>query len=107
MREGQNYYEMKKMTKTTYNPFSKKLQKLQEVGGKYGINVEILSGDKTLIPGVDPIYQYLDPNDSNRIITLADGTAGDRFIIKHNGNWNDVNYLDVRQGSTDNYTPFL
>lgn len=87
--------------KTIFNPFTKKSQYIGEgngaVGGKYGVNVETLTGDKTLVPGVDPIYQYLDPDDANRIITLdtANAKAGDRFVIKHNGNWNDLSYLDV------------
>jgi len=60
--------------KTKYNPFTKTLQYIQEsngdIGGKYGINIETLTGDKTLVPNIDPIYQYLDPDDANRVITL-------------------------------------
>lgn len=85
--------------RTIFNPFIKKPQYIQEgngdVGGKYGINVETLTGDKTLVPGVDPIYQYLDPNNVNRVITLANGKAGDRFVIIHKGNIFDTNYLEV------------
>ncbi|GAI48439.1 unnamed protein product, partial [marine sediment metagenome] len=32
------------------------------VGGLYGINVETLGAGKTLVPGTDEIYQYLDPD---------------------------------------------
>jgi len=83
---------------TIFNPFTKKLQPTQEIGGKYGINVETLTGDKTLVPGIDPVYQYLDPDDTSRTITLADGRAGARFVIKHLGNWNDISFLDVKVG---------
>lgn len=94
--------------KKIFNPFTKKPQYIQEeskadIGGKYGINVETLTGDKTLVPGVDPIYQYLDPNDVNRIITLdtTNAKAGDRFIAVHNGNWDDINYLQIMQGAIE------
>ena len=64
-------------------------------GGLYGINVETLAGNKTLTPGTDEIYQYLDEGAAIRIITLdtASATAGDRFIIRHNGVFNDTRYL--------------
>lgn len=54
-----------------------------EVGGLYGLNVQTLGADKTLTPGTDEIYQYLDEGGANRIITLATvgATAGDRFVI--------------------------
>ena len=67
-----------------------------------GINVETLSGDKTLTPGTDEMYQYLDPNGDNRVITLATSTAkaGDRFIIRHNGAYDDDHCLQVKQGGT-------
>ncbi len=73
-----------------------------EVGGKYGINVETLTGDKTLTPGTDEIYQYLDEGGANRIITLAtvEASAGDRFVIRHNGAYDDMHYLEVKQGAT-------
>ncbi|MCD6500943.1 hypothetical protein J7K42_02980, partial [bacterium] len=66
-----------------------------------GINVESLSGSKTLTPGTDEMYQYLDP-DINRVITLATTTAkaGDRFIIRHNGAYNESYYLQINQGTT-------
>ncbi len=70
-------------------------------GGLYGINVETLAGDKTLTANVDKIYQYLDEGGANRIITLATAgaTAGDRFIIRHNGAYDDTHYLEVKQAA--------
>ncbi|RLJ04402.1 MAG: hypothetical protein DRP18_04760, partial [Candidatus Aenigmatarchaeota archaeon] len=67
-----------------------------------GINVETLTGDKTLTPGTDAMYQYLDEGGANRVITLATTTAkaGDRFIIRHNGICFDSHYLQVKQGDT-------
>lgn len=72
------------------------------VGGRYGVNVETLTGDITLTPGKDYIYQHLNPEDADRVITLntANAKVGDRFFIMHNGNWDDVNYLDVQVGGT-------
>ena len=71
-------------------------------GGLYGINVETLSGNKTLTSGTDEIYQYLDEGGANRTITLdtASATAGDRWVIRHNGVYNDTHYLFVYQGAT-------
>lgn len=72
------------------------------VGGKYGINVETLSADKTLTPNTDEIYQYLDEGGATRIITIvtAGASAGDRFIIRHNGAHNDGHYLWIKQDTT-------
>ncbi|MCD6233291.1 hypothetical protein J7J81_02860, partial [bacterium] len=66
-----------------------------------GINIETLSADKTLTPGTDAMYQYLDPNGTTRTITLdtSNASAGDRFIIRHNGAYNDTRYLEVKQGA--------
>lgn len=71
-------------------------------GGLYGINVETLAGDKTLTPGTDKIYQYLDEGGANRIITLATAgaQAGDRFVIRHNGAYDDTHTLTVNQAAT-------
>lgn len=71
------------------------------VGGVYGINVEVLGAGKTLTPGTDEIYQYLDEGGANRIITLdtASATAGDRFVIRHNGVMGDAFYLQVNQAA--------
>ena len=68
-------------------------------GGLYGINVEVLGAGKTLTPGTDEIYQYLDEGGANRIITLdtASATAGDRFVIRHNGDYDDTHYLQINQ----------
>ncbi len=67
-----------------------------------GINVEILSADKTLTAGTDEQYQYLDPNGANRIITLdtASASAGDRFVIKNNGAYSITYRLQINQGAT-------
>ena len=71
-------------------------------GGLYGINVETLGAGKTLTPGTDEIYQYLDEGGADRIITLATvgATAGDRFVIRHNGAFDDTHCLEVKQGAT-------
>ena len=78
-------------------------------GGVYGINVETLSANKTLTPGVDAMYQYLDPNGSHRIIALDTATAkaGDRFIIRNNGAYDDTHYLSIRQGASTFVLDFI
>ena len=67
-----------------------------------GINVESLTGDKTLTPGVDKMFQFLNPNGANRIVYLATTTAnaGDKFIIKNNDSYSSSYYLQINQGST-------
>lgn len=72
-----------------------------EIGGLYGINVETLTGDKTLTPGTDKMYQYLDEGGADRVVTLAiaGAKAGDRFVIRHNGAYGDSYYLWVKQGA--------
>jgi len=67
-----------------------------------GINVETLSGDKTLTPGQDKMFQWLDPNGANRVITLATSTAkaGDKFIIRNDDAYNSSYYLEIKQGGT-------
>jgi len=79
--------------KTTDSPTFKSLS--------IGINIETLSGDKTLTPGTDEMYQYLDPNGSDRVITLntSNASAGDRFVIRHNGDYNSYDCLEIKQGS--------
>jgi len=68
--------------------------------GNFGINVETLTGDKTLQVGTDEMYQYLDPNGANRDITLSTSgaSAGDRFIIRNNGSYNSDDALITYQG---------
>jgi len=68
-----------------------------------GINVESLTGNKTLTPGEDAMYQYLDPNGANRIIYLATSTAkaGDRFVIRNTVSYNYEYYLSIKQGGTE------
>ena len=70
-------------------------------GGLYGINVESLTDDKTLTPGTDEIYQYLNPNGADRNITLdtSSATAGDRFVIRFTGGGSFS--LIVKQGTSD------
>ena len=70
--------------------------------GKKGVNVETLSGAKTLTVGTDEVYQYLDEGGASRIITLATAgaSAGDYFLIRHNGAYNDNHYLRIKQGAT-------
>ena len=72
------------------------------VGGLYGINVETLTADKTLTSGTDEIYQYLDEGGATRIITLdtASASAGDRWVIRHNGVVADNHYLNIKQSTT-------
>jgi hypothetical protein len=67
-----------------------------------GINVENLIGDKTLVPGTDKMYQWLNPNGANRIITLdtINARAGDRFIIRNNDDWLSPYVLEVQQEGT-------
>mgnify|MGYP000107864420 CR=1 FL=1 len=75
------------------------IENLERGAGK--INVETLSADKTLVAGTDPMYQFLDPNGANRIITLdtASAKVGDRFVIKNNGAYNTYRSLQIKQSS--------
>jgi hypothetical protein len=90
-----------------FNPFTGTLDYyvagISYIGGLYGINVETLAAAKTLTPGTDYIYQYLDEGGANRIITLATAgaTAGDIFVIRHNGDFDDTHYLQVKQAATE------
>ena len=70
-------------------------------GGKYGINVETLTGDKTLTVGTDEIYQYLDPGTTSRYVTLSTtgASAGDRFVVRHNGSYSSSYSLRVMQSA--------
>jgi len=67
-----------------------------------GINVESLSGNKTLTPGTDKMYQYLNPNGANRTITLSttNARAGDKFVIRNNAAYNISYRLQINQGAT-------
>jgi len=73
-----------------------------EIGGLYGINIEILSGNKTLMPRKNKIYQYFDEGGANRVISLSTVGAirGSLFIVKHNGDGNDTHYLDIQENGT-------
>ncbi len=76
------------------------------MGGKYCVNVETLSGNKELAPDTNCVYQYFDEGGDNRIVYLATSTAeiGDRFIIRHNGAFNDIHYFQIEDGDTS-YNP--
>jgi hypothetical protein len=88
-----------------FNPFTGTLDYYKSyisyIGGLYGVNTETLTGNKTLTPGVDKIYQYLDEGDANRVITLETVGAieGDQFLIRHNGIATDTHYLQVKQAA--------
>lgn len=73
-----------------------------DVGGKYGINIESLSGNKTLTPDTDKIYQYLNPNGADRDIVLATtgSSAGDRFIVRNNDSYASAYKLTIKQSTT-------
>jgi len=92
--------------KIIINPFKGKglqyISEGSEVGGVHGLNIEILSSDRTLIPGIDFIYQRLHPNAANRIITLDQINAkiGDRFVIVNWAVGNQDDYLEIKQNST-------
>jgi len=72
-----------------------------DVGGLYGINVETLTGDKTLTSGTDEIYQFLNPDGANRVITLdtASASAGDRWIIRNQSANTITYYLNIQQAA--------
>jgi len=93
------------MTRTfEFNPFIGNFCKLDvaNIGGLYGVNTETLTGNITLTPGVNKIYQYLNPASSNRIVTLATAGAieGDFFVIRNNADYNSEYYLAVKQSTT-------
>ncbi len=69
-----------------------------DVGGLYGINIEVLAAAKTLTVDTDKIYQYLDPDGAHRIITLdtASASAGDRWVIRNNGVYSATYYLQIK-----------
>ena len=74
------------------------------VGGKYGIDFKRISNDITLTPGVDAIYQYIDPGgaDRNVILDTSNANVGDRFIIKNDGiaTSSSIHYLTIKSGSS-------
>ena len=71
-------------------------------GGEPGVNVETLVGDKTLVAGVDKIYQYLNCGAASRIVTLdtAAASEGDRFVIRNTTVYTSSLYLNLKQGAT-------
>lgn len=58
-------------------------------GIKSAVNAETLSGNKTLSE-LSPQYQVLNPNGSNRDVTLPAGITGMQFIIKNTGSAGEV-----------------
>lgn len=58
-------------------------------GIKTASNVESLSANKTLAES-SPQYQFLNPNGSNRDVTLPAGITGMQFIIKNTGSAGEV-----------------
>jgi len=72
-----------------------------DVGGLYGINVEVLAAAKTLTANTDVMYQYLDPGGANRTITLStvDAVAGNRFIIRNQDAYSHNAALAIYQGA--------
>ncbi len=71
-------------------------------GGRYGINIEVLTANKTLNPKIDYLYQYLNPGSTDRIIYLSTTTAqlGDRFIIKNTAPYTSSVRLQINVGSS-------
>ena len=73
-----------------------------DVGGVFGINTETLSAGKTLTAGTSEIYQRLNPNGADRIITLATSglTAGRIFNIRNTESNAGGFSLQIKQSST-------
>lgn len=65
-------------------------------------NTQTLSADKALTPGTDPIYQFLDVDGANRNIALDKtvAKAGDRFVIRNTADYNDLHYLQIKNGTS-------
>ncbi len=73
----------------------------QSGGSSGGINVETLTGDKTLVASDEP-YQLLDCNGSPRIVNLpmSDLTSGQTFTFKNIETLSFSNYLYIKQSGT-------
>ncbi len=67
-----------------------------------GLNSETLSGDKTL-SNDDYSYQSLNPNGTNRIISLPNSGkfTGQIFVIRNSQGHSSSGYLSIKQGSTE------
>ena len=78
-----------------------------DAGINAGIRITNLTGNITLRPGIDPYYNYINPNGAIRTIDLGiTAKDGDTFLIKHIGDVSDSNYLqvyDVGQGVVIDY----
>lgn len=68
--------------------------------GSYTVNVETLTGNKTLTSGTDETVQLLDANGSPRSITLdtASASTGDLWIIQNTASAS-VNVLNIYQAA--------
>jgi prefoldin subunit 5 len=69
---------------------------------RLSVNKQTLTGDKTLVAGIDPMYQILDPGTANRTIYLdtTSATIGDRFVIMNDTAYSNTYYLNINQGAT-------
>lgn len=69
--------------------------------GVHGVNVQTLTGNITITSGTDKAIQHLDPDGTNRFVTLADsGSEGDRMHIRNTGSYNDTAGLSLFIGAT-------
>lgn len=68
----------------------------------FGLNAETLIGNKTLTSDDQP-NQQLNPNGTNRIITLPSSGkfVGQFFIIRNSQSHSSSGYLTIKEGSTD------
>lgn len=79
------------------------------VGGSYGMNVETLSGTKTLTADTSEMLQILNTGGSNRAVNMVhtSAVAGDRFFIQSSDGDNSNNILDIQNNgsSIDEMSP--
>ena len=86
--------------------FKPQIKKLDRVGdpieGLSGLNLEVLTGDKTLIVGINKKYQFLDSNNGYRNITLDkdSAVAGSQWTIRNTEDWDSTKYLTIKNGIT-------
>ena len=85
--------------------FKPQIKKLDRVGdpieGLSGLNLEVLTGHKTLIVGRNKKCQFFDHNNGNRNITLDKGSAvaGSQWTIRNVGAWDITKYLLIKNGA--------
>jgi len=79
----------------------KMIEDIGKYGRAQGINVETITADKTLTPGVDKMYQYLAISTTRNVVLATDGArAGDMFVIRNNS-ISSVSYaITIKQSST-------